>query len=138
MEGRASYAARRAMVGPELAPSIVARNAVGTPPTPRSTCAPCFSRNSVSQACAFSSLKQSSGLSWILCDSASRSFESRSTASATFCFRSPGALISPPLEFVLRAPEQGGLGQEIERRHRHSLRRGERALARERAHRGRL
>ena len=65
---------------------MVARNAVGRPPTARSTLAPCFSRNSVSHACAFSSLKQSSGLSWILSDSASRSSASRSTAPATCCF----------------------------------------------------
>src|SRR5262245_14001297 len=84
MEGRASYSARMAMVGPAPIPSIVARNAVGSPPTERSTWAPRFSRNSVSQACAFSSLKHNSGLSWILWESASRSSASPSTAPAMF------------------------------------------------------
>jgi len=83
-----------AMVGPGPEPAIVARNAVGRPPTPRSTWAPCFSRNTVSQPCALSSLKQSSGLSWILCDSASRSSASRSTAAATLCLAALAALTS--------------------------------------------
>src|SRR5882724_1364217 len=85
MEGRASYSARIAMVGPAPAPLIVARKAVGRPPMERSTWAPCFSRNSVSQACAFSSWKHSSGVSWIRWESASRSSASPSTAPATFC-----------------------------------------------------
>src|SRR4029450_6143894 len=84
MEGGASYSARMAMVGPAPTPFIVARNAVASPPTERSTWAPCFSRNSVSQAGAFSSLKHSSGLSWIRWESASRSSASPSTAPATF------------------------------------------------------
>src|SRR5467141_3534693 len=45
--GRASYSAMMATVGPGLLPSIVARKAVGKPPTPRSTRAPCFSRNAL-------------------------------------------------------------------------------------------
>src|SRR5207244_3627636 len=94
IDGSASYSAMIAMVGPEPEPSIVARNAVGRPPTPRSTRAPCFSRNSVSQPCAFSSWKQSSGVSWILCDSASRSSAIRSTAAATLCLAALGALTS--------------------------------------------
>ena len=37
MLGSASYSAMMAMVGPGPLPSMVARNAVGSPPTPRST-----------------------------------------------------------------------------------------------------
>ncbi len=40
MFGKASYSAMIAMVGPEASPAIVARKAVGSPPTPRSTAAP--------------------------------------------------------------------------------------------------
>ncbi len=65
MLGRASYSAMMATVGPGPAPSMVARNAVGRPPTPDSTRAPCFSRKAPSHPAAFSSLKQSSGLPWI-------------------------------------------------------------------------
>ena len=93
--GSASYSAMIAIVGPGPVPLIVARNAVGNPPTPRSTWAPCFSRNSVSQPCAFSSLKQSSGVSWIRWESASSESARRSTAPATFCLTSTGALTSP-------------------------------------------
>src|SRR3990172_2933866 len=80
--GSASYSAMMAMVGPGPWPAIVARKAVGSPPTPRSTWAPWASRNAVSQAAAFSSLKQSSGFSWMRWLSRSRSSASRSTASA--------------------------------------------------------
>ena len=62
MFGSASYSAMIAMVGPAPRPAMVARNAVGSPPTPRSTAAPCRSRNSVSQPAALCSLKHSSGL----------------------------------------------------------------------------
>ena len=41
-DGSASYSAMIAMVGPGPEPAIVARNAVGSPPTPRSTWAPCL------------------------------------------------------------------------------------------------
>ena len=90
--GKASYSAMMAMVGPRplpepaSIPSIVARKAVGKPPTPRSTRAPCFSRKALSHPAAFSSLKQSSGLPWICSDIFSRSSARRSTASATFVF----------------------------------------------------
>src|SRR3990170_2116767 len=80
--GSASYSAMMAMVGPGPWPPMVARKAVGSPPTPRSTWAPCASRNAVSQAAAFSSLKPSSGFSWMRWLSRSRSSASRSTASA--------------------------------------------------------
>src|SRR5262249_24996653 len=68
---------------PAALPSTVARNALGSPPTPRSTRAPCFSRNMVSQPAACSSWKQSSGVEWIWCEIASRSSARRSTASVT-------------------------------------------------------
>src|SRR6266850_1719857 len=41
MPGSASYSAMMAIVGPAPEPGIVARNAVASPPTPRSTRAPC-------------------------------------------------------------------------------------------------
>jgi len=65
MFGNASYSAMIAMVGPGPAPAMVARNAVGSPPTPRSTTAPCRSRKSASQPAALCSSKHSSGLAWI-------------------------------------------------------------------------
>ena len=102
MPGSASYSAMIAIVGPAPMPAIVARNAVASPPTPRSTRAPCFSRNSASQPCACSSLKASSGVSWMRCESRSRSSASRSTASVTVGLtasapltRAPGVAPSP-------------------------------------------
>ena len=49
MPGSASYSHMIATVGPSPAPFTVARNAVGTPPTPRSTSNPLASRNPQSQ-----------------------------------------------------------------------------------------
>jgi len=54
MLGSASYSHRIAMTGPSPR-SMVARNAVSTPPTPRSTSKPWAARNSVSQPAAFTS-----------------------------------------------------------------------------------
>ena len=93
--GSASYSARIAMVGPGPPPSIVARKAVGSEPTPRSTFAPCVSRSSVSHAWARSSLKQSSGVSWMRCESASSSSARRSTACTTFGLTASG-VTGPP------------------------------------------
>ena len=56
MPGSASYSAITAIVGPSPDPGTSARNAVGSPPTPRSTRHPWRSRKSVSQAAACSSL----------------------------------------------------------------------------------
>ncbi len=83
MSGSASYSAMIAMVGPGPWPAMVARNAVGSPPTPRSTAAPCFARKSASQAEALCSSKHSSGLAWIWWLICSSSSASRSTVSAT-------------------------------------------------------
>src|SRR5215470_8844424 len=107
MLGSASYSAMMAMVGPAALPSTVARNAVGSPPTPRSTRAPCFSRNAVSQPAALSSWKQSSGVEWIWCEIASRSLARRSTASVTFVLawsRASAAMLVSRLEGVVDRP----------------------------------
>src|SRR5438309_797495 len=80
--GSASYSQRIATVGPSPV-SMVARNAVATPATPRSTLKPCLSRKSPSHAAALTSWYASSGLSWICRDSFSRSSARRSTACGT-------------------------------------------------------
>src|SRR5882724_10865687 len=82
MPGSASYSQRIAIVGPSPV-SMVPRNAVATPATPRSTVKPCLSRNSASHAAALTSWYASSGLSWICRDSFSRSSARRSTACGT-------------------------------------------------------
>src|SRR2546428_450166 len=79
MPGSASYSQRIAMVGPSPV-SMVPRNAVSMPATPRSTSKPCVSRNSASHAAALTSWNASSGWSWIWRESFSRSSARRSTA----------------------------------------------------------
>ncbi len=54
IDGSASYSHMMAIVGPSPV-SIVARNAVSTPATPRSTLKPWAARNSVSQPAALTS-----------------------------------------------------------------------------------
>ncbi len=56
MPGSASYSHMIATVGPSPPPFTVARNAVGTPATPRSTSNPLASRNVESQPQAWTSL----------------------------------------------------------------------------------
>src|SRR5262249_46477598 len=116
-----------ATVGPGLAPSMVARNAVGSPPTPRSTRAPCFSRKSLSHPDAFSSLKQSSGCPWIWSGIVSRSSARRSTASVTLLFARSSAS-GAIRELLLGGLDPRGLGEQIESRHRHGLGGGDHAL----------
>src|SRR5260370_2014856 len=116
-----------ATVGPGFAPSMVARNAVGSPPTPRSTRAPCFSRKSLSHSDAFSSLKQSSGLPWIWREIFSRSSARRSTASVTLVLA--WSSVSDAIrELLLGGLDPRGLGEQVERRHCHGLGPGDHAL----------
>src|SRR5512138_3330219 len=140
MFGSASYSAMIAMVGPGPAPAIVARNAVGSPPTPRSTAAPCLARKSVSQPAALCSSKHSSGWAWIWRLMCSSSSASRSTVSATRVLAwsrgVPGAIaLLAPVELVLGRLHAGGLGEEIEGGEGHGLGRGHHACARQRLHR---
>src|SRR5262249_27007098 len=137
--GNASYSAMIATRGPGPVPGMVARNAVGSPPTPRSTRSPRFSRKSVSQPWAFSSLKQSSGFAWICSDSFSSSSAKPSTAAMTRVLVSSSALMRPaPLEVLLHASEQAGVAEQIDGGHRHGLGRGQQALAGEGSDRRRL
>src|SRR6266849_1118692 len=119
-KGSLPRAAAMAAPGPGPGPSMVARKAVGRPPTPRSIRAPCFSRKPVSHAEAFSSLKHSSGLAWIWCESFSRSSARRSTASATLvlAWSSGSAVMRELLPGRLHA---SGVGQQVIGRHGHGL-----------------
>src|SRR5262249_9467397 len=137
--GNASYSAMIATRGPGPVPGMVARNAVGSPPTPRSTRSPRFSRKSVSQPWAFSSLKQSSGFAWICSDSFSSSPAKASTAVMTRALVSSSALMRPsPLEVLLQASEQAGVAEQVDGGHRHGLGRGQHALTRKGSDRRRL
>src|SRR2546426_336551 len=138
MPGRASYSAMIATRGPRPVPGTIARNAVGTPPTPRSTRSPRFSRNSVSQPWAFSSLKQSSGLAWICSDSPSSSSARASTAATTRAFVSSRPLTSSPLEVLLHASEQAGIAKQVDGGHGHGLGRGQETFTRQRSDRRRF
>src|SRR5215468_2468050 len=130
MPGSASYSAMIATRGPGPVPGMVARNAVGRPPTPRSTWSPRFSRKSVSQPWAFSSLKQSSGFAWICSDNFSSSSANASTAAMTRALVSSSALMRPsPLEVLLHARKQAGIAEQVDGSHRHGLGRGQQALA---------
>src|SRR5215813_3141018 len=116
MFGRASYSAMMAMVGPAAWPSMVARKAVGSPPTPRSTRAPCCSRNAASQPAAFSSWKQSSGVEWIWCEIFSRSSARRSTVSVTLVLAWSSAsavMLVSRLEGMIDRPLQRVRGPSI-------------------------
>src|SRR5215475_15993790 len=116
MLGRASYSAMMAMVGPAAWPSMVARKAVGSPPTPRSTRAPCCSRNAASQPAAFSSWKQSSGVEWIWCEIFSRSSARRSTVSVTLVLAWSSAsavMLVSRLEGMIDRPLQRVRGPSI-------------------------
>src|SRR5437870_5264305 len=124
MPGSASYSAMIAIVGPGPAPSIVARNAVESPPTARSTRAPCLARNSVSHACACSSLNASSGWSWIRWERASSSSARRSTAAAVLGLSASTGPVTIPgaarLDDAAR-PEVGAEGLEQRRIALHRL-----------------